>query len=83
MIKATRTYLNTAFTTNEVFNSWNVAKEVNLYYNTINNSYMLTDYNTYDEEMYGDVDFDTIIYGTLGECLRYVHITIRRLKWHI
>jgi hypothetical protein len=71
------TYLCQHFAHTEPY-KWVIAEDVKLYHNPVSNACMLTDYSCTDD--IGDTEYYTIIRGTLGECLKYVHKMIRRLK---
>ena len=80
------TYLNNTFTSTPdsrqyVQASWFVTKDVNLYQYTYTNGYMLTDYRCDDDT--NDIQYLTVVTGTLGECLKYIHKNIRSLNEHI
>ena len=69
-------YLNNTFhsNTNDV---WDITDDVMLSH--LNGAtYILTDYTP--ELNIGDTEYYTIIIGTVGECLKYIHNNIRSLK---
>ncbi len=65
--------LNTAHWMPDV---WQVTPYIQLF-NT-GHSYMLTDYTP--EITMGDTNYYTVITGSLGQCLKYIHKNIRSLS---
>ena len=70
-------YLHTTFTHNPPYN-WQITKFVTLHHDTVKNVWLLTD--STPEQTMGDTDYVTIVYGSLGECLKYIHNNVRRLN---
>ena len=72
-------YCDNTFTYCLPTNTWQVATDIHLVC-VKDATWMLTDYSIKDTEMYGDVEFDTIVIGSLGECLKYINKNIRDLR---